>query len=123
MTTILVVDDDADIRLLAHVLLDARGFSVEEAGDGPSALIALRGVILPALVLLDIRMPAPDGLEVLDIIRSEGIPVKVVMISAHAGPEMYEDALSRRADAFVLKPFTPTDLYETIDRVLGEAVA
>lgn len=120
---ILVVDDQDDIRLLTHVLLDARGFSVEEAVDGPSALVALRGAMLPDLVLLDIRMPAPDGLEVLDIIRSEGIPVKVVMISAHADPEMSQDALERWADAFLVKPFTAAVLYETIDRVLAEAVA
>jgi len=117
---ILVVDDNADIRLLVTMLLTARGFDVDEAIDGLTALAAVRGPAVHDLVLLDIRMPAPDGLEVLDTVRAEGIPVKVVMISAHADSEPTVAAHVRKADAFLRKPFTSDDLYDTIDRVLSE---
>lgn len=118
MTRVLVVDDQDDIRLLETALLKKRGFEVEEAVDGESALFAVRSRPPPDVVLLDVRMPPPDGLVVLDIIRAESIPVRVVIISAHADSAMKQDAVRRGADAFVVKPFTAMELYDVIDRVL-----
>jgi CheY-like chemotaxis protein len=116
---VLVVDDNEDIRLLANTLLTMDGHSVVEASDGTTALAILRGDDAPAVVLLDIRIPAPDGLEVLDTIRSEAIPVKVVVFSAHADERTEKEALERDADAFIVKPFTPSSLRNTIDVVVA----
>ncbi len=116
---VLVVDDNDDIRLLANTVLTMHGYEVTEAIDGASALAVLRGSEPPDVVLLDIRIPSPDGLEVLDTIRGEGLPVKVVVFSAHADDATEKEALSRDADAFVVKPFTPTALCETVERVMG----
>lgn len=117
---VLVVDDNDDIRLLATTVLTMRGHEVSEAADGASALAILHSDESPAVVLLDIRIPGPDGLEVLDVIRSEELPVKVVIFSAHADDATEREALRRQADAFLVKPFTPTTLCETVEGVMGE---
>lgn len=114
---ILVVDDNADIRLLANTVLTMRGYEVIEASDGSSALAAIRVPDGPEVVLLDIRIPSPDGLEVLDTIRAEALPVKVVVFSAHADDTTEKEAFRRDADAFVVKPFTPAALCDTVERV------
>lgn len=116
---ILVVDDNDDIRLLANTVLTMHGHSVVEASDGNTALAILRGDDAPEVVLLDIRIPSPDGLEVLDTIRAESMPVKVVVFSAHADDATEKEALRRDADAFVVKPFTPSSLCNTIDLVVA----
>lgn len=116
---VLVVDDNEDIRLLANTVLTMHGQVVVEASDGNTALAILRSDDAPAVVLLDIRIPSPDGLEVLDTIRSEAIPVKVVVFSAHADEGTEKEALRRDADAFLVKPFTPASLCNTIDLVVA----
>lgn len=116
---VLVVDDNDDIRLLANTLLTIEGHQVVEASDGTAALEVVRGLDPPHVVLLDIRILSPDGLEVLDTIRAEGLPVRVIVFSAHADDATEREALDRGADAFVVKPFTPGALYESIRRVAG----
>lgn len=121
MTTVLVVDDQPDIRMLACIVLSTNGFDVEEAPDGATALERLRAADPPDLVLLDLWMPAPDGMAVLDTIRAEELPVKVVMLSAHADHATAALAMDRHADAFVVKPFRPDELVGTLMRVLSAA--
>lgn len=118
MTNVLVVDDEPDIRLLLVTVLEATGFDVEEACDGVGALDRLRAGDPPEVVLLDLKMPPPDGLTVLEAIRREKLPVKVVMISAHADEATAALAMARDADAFVVKPFRTTELIDTLKRVL-----
>lgn len=120
MTKVLVVDDQPDIRLLACTLLRTEGFQVEDAPDGASALDRLRQPDLPDVVLLDLWMPPPDGLAVLETIRRERLPVKVVMLSAHADQATAADAMARDADAFVVKPFQNKELVETLLAVVAE---
>lgn len=114
MTTVLVIDDQPDIRLLACTILRTEGFEAEEAPDGTSGLARLREDGAPRIVLLDLWMPPPDGLAVLDAIRSEGLPVKVIMLSAHADRATATQAMEKGADAFVVKPFHNQDLVDTI---------
>lgn len=116
---VLAVDDNDDIRLLVTTVLTMHGFEVIEARDGAETLEILRSADPPDLVLLDIRIPAPDGLEVLDVIRAEAMAVKVVIFSAHADDATERDALQRGADAFVVKPFTPNVLSQTVERLTG----
>lgn len=119
MATVLVIDDQPDIRLLACTILRTEGFDAEEAPDGTSGLARLRAEDAPPVVLLDLWMPPPDGLEVLATIRAEGLPAKVIMLSAHADRATATDAMAKGADAFVVKPFHPDDLIDTLRRVLG----
>ena len=69
-------------------------------------------------MLLDIRIPEPSGLEVLDAVRREDRPVKVVMFSAHADAETEKEAMRRGADGFVVKPFTAASLCSLIEEIL-----
>lgn len=116
---VLVVDDNADIRLLASTVLSMQGYDVSEAVDGESALVAVRADDPPDVVLLDIRLPAPGGLEVLDAIRAEALPVRVVMFSADAEDATEAEAMARGADGYLVKPFSADVLTATIERVLA----
>ena len=119
MTTVLVIDDQPDIRLLACTILRTEGFEAEEAPDGATGLARLREEGAPPVVLLDLWMPAPDGIAVLEAIRAEGLPVKVIMLSAHADRATATGAMDKGADAFVVKPFNNQDLVDTIRQVIG----
>ena len=118
---VLVVDDNDDIRLLVRTVLVMQDFEVDEARDGVEALAILRQADPPSAVLLDINIPAPDGMEVLATIRSEGLAVKVAIFSAHTDPQIERATLEAGADAFLVKPFTPTTLGETVERLVGPA--
>ena len=80
--TVLIVDDHADFRASARALLDSEGFDVVgEAADGSAALDVVER-IRPDIVLLDIQLPEPDGLEVADRLASRPQPPIVVLISS-----------------------------------------
>jgi CheY-like chemotaxis protein len=91
MPTVLVVDDDDDVREALRDLLERRGFGVAEAADGSEALACLRDVERqPCVVLLDLMMPVLNGWELLDILQKDDrlrtIPVTVV--SAQSAPSL-----------------------------------
>ena len=78
-STILVVDDDQDIRLSLRMLLEDEGYGVHEAANGLEALGVLREIPLPSLMLVDLRMPVMDGVELIHVLRRDarfaGIPL------------------------------------------------
>ena len=121
MATVLVIDDQPDIRLLACTILRTEGIDAEDAADGTTGLERLRADDPPRLVLLDLWMPPPDGIAVLEAIRSEGLPVKVVMLSAHADRATAAAAMDKGADAFVVKPFNNQELVDTLRGLLDGA--
>jgi two-component system, OmpR family, KDP operon response regulator KdpE len=105
---ILVVDDDPDIRGLLRELLDRRGFSVAEAGDGQEALRVFFDQ-RPDLVVLDVAMPGLDGWQTLERIR-ELSDVPVVMLTARATELEKTRGLRAGADDYVTKPFGMAEL-------------
>ncbi|MFC2020359.1 response regulator transcription factor [Chloroflexota bacterium] len=106
--TILVIDDEPDMLALFERILKPEGFDVLLTVDGVYGLSLLEQA-RPDLVLLDIMMPGPDGLEVLQRIRqSSNIPV--IMVSAKRDTKSLQKALSSGADDYILKPFRPTEL-------------
>src|SRR5215470_7744707 len=87
MTTVLVVDDEADIRASLRGVLSDEGLRVVEAQDGRRALELLRAE-RPELVLLDVWLPELDGIELLRCLQEEpGRPPQVIMISGHGNVE------------------------------------
>ena len=111
MNNILVVDDQADIRRMLFVVL-GRAFQVVEAEHGAAALVAVKRYH-PQMVLLDIMMPGElDGLQVLDAIKSDPQTrsTLVAMMSARGQPNDAEEARKRGADAYFIKPFSPTQV-------------
>lgn len=102
--TVLVVDDDPTVQDTLRRFLEAKGYEVHTAGDGEEALEAVERVA-PDVMLLDIRMPVMDGLEVLQRVRDDGIDVGVIMISGHADEETARHTIEQGAADYITKPF------------------
>jgi DNA-binding response OmpR family regulator len=120
---VLVIDDEAPIRLLCRVNLEAEGIEVLEAADGPSGLEKARAEI-PDVVLLDVMMPGLDGWrvaeELLDDDRTAQIPI--VFLTARAELRDRARGLDLGGVDYVTKPFNPVELAPLV-RDLLERVA
>ncbi|QCX27389.1 response regulator [Nocardioides jishulii] len=112
MTFVLAVDDDAAILRTLTINLRARGYDVETARDGRSALLVV-GERMPDVVLLDLGLPDLDGIQVLTRLRSFG-KVPVIVVSARTEPDDKVEALDLGADDFVTKPFSIDELLARI---------
>ena len=104
--TILVVDDEPDLRLLVRMTLEGEGYTVAEASTAAEA-VALALELRPSLVLLDIRLPDSDGFDVLRTLKStkELAATPVVMMSAHSSPPTLEKAEVIGSHDYIVKPF------------------
>jgi two-component system nitrogen regulation response regulator NtrX len=118
---ILVIDDDAGIRESLKMTLEYDGYDVAGAATGQEGL-ALVEREAPDLVLLDVKMPGMDGLDVLTRLHSMHDALPVVMISAHGTPSSAVEAIRKGALDFLEKPFESTDrLRVTIQNALEQA--
>ena len=116
MASVLVVDDDADIRGLVRELLQRAGHVVHEAGDGREGLRIFH-VERPDLVVLDASMPDLDGWETLERIRDVSA-VPIVMLTARAQEVDKVRGLRAGADDYVTKPFGRQELVARIEGLL-----
>src|ERR687893_548710 len=111
MTKVLVIDDEAPIRLLCRVNLEAEGMEVLEAADGPSGLEKAR-TESPDVILLDVMMPGLDGWRVaeqlLDDPTTSGIPI--VFLTARAEFRDRARGLDIGGVDYITKPFNPLEL-------------
>ncbi|MBN1297011.1 sigma-54-dependent Fis family transcriptional regulator, partial [bacterium] len=101
--TILVVDDEGGIRRSMRMILEYSGYSVSEAQDGPTALASARKH-RPDLVLLDIKMPGMDGLEVLENLHQDYPGLPVIILSGHGSVDTAVKATRLGAYDFLEKP-------------------
>ncbi len=120
---ILIVDDDSAVRdLLKRFLLKRyRGLCLYDAVDGFEA--GQKAVHLqPALVVLDIYLPGVDGISICKRIRADASlkHSKILAISGQGTPEVEADVKRAGGDDFLMKPFTPEKLYETLEKVWPE---
>ncbi|MGH4033796.1 response regulator [Actinomycetota bacterium Odt1-20B] len=124
---VLVVDDNKVIRQLIRVNLELEGFEVVTAADGAECLDVIHQV-RPDVVTLDVVMPRLDGLRTAARLRADArtAAVPVVIVSACTQYEV-ESGLDVGVDAFVAKPFEPTELVRTVrqlrERAAGGAAA
>ncbi|MGH9064367.1 MAG: response regulator [Acidimicrobiales bacterium] len=116
MTRILVVDDEVPFLRALGVSLRARGYSVDLAEDGPSALDAAARHH-PDVVVLDLGLPDMDGTEVLRGLRA-WTAVPVIVLSARHGEQAKVDALDAGADDYVTKPFGMNELLARVRAAL-----
>ncbi len=116
MKTVLVIDDDRNILTTLEVYLKDQGLRVTTASSGRQGLDCI-GVELPDLILLDMRLPDRDGLEVLQEIVAAGIKTPVVMITAYATVETAVKAVKMGAFDYLPKPFVPGQLDLILERV------
>jgi len=118
VSTVLVVDDDPDIRLLLRLELSAEGHQIVEAGDGEAALAALEEEPVD-LVVLDLMMPVVDGWEVLRALDpGSAPPVVVITALASDGDRHVAELLELGALDVIAKPFDPGWLVRLANAVL-----
>ncbi|MDQ2830695.1 MAG: response regulator, partial [Chloroflexota bacterium] len=115
-TTILVVDDEANLVELVGDYLQREGYRVLVASDGPTAL-ALAQTDRPDLVVLDVRLPGLDGIEVCRRLRAFS-DAYVLMLTARAEEIDTIVGLAVGADDYVTKPFSPRELVARIKALL-----
>ena len=120
MTRVLVIDDEAPIRLLCRVNLEAEGMTVLEAPDGPSGLDIAR-VERPDVVLLDVMMPGLDGWRVaeqlLEDSRTAEIPI--VFLTARADLRDRVRGMDVGGLDYITKPFNPVALADLVRQILA----
>ena len=119
-TKVVVVDDDDELRAFLKLTLAESDFDVREASAGPEGLLLI-DADPPALVLLDWHMPTQPGSEVLEELKSRWPELPVVVLTAESRASVRAQAEAQGVDAFLRKPFSPAELLETIERVLGES--
>ncbi|HEY3413989.1 MAG TPA: response regulator [Armatimonadota bacterium] len=106
MARILVVDDEANIRMMIRIALQADGHVVEQAADGPEGLEKFDDGSDWDLVLLDQRMPGMEGLEVLREMRRLDPGARIVMVTAYGTSGLAIEAMKEGSTDFLRKPFT-----------------
>ena len=131
MKTILVIDDDPDIRHLVVWKLRQAGFSAVAEEDGEAALAAARGrtseglSVRPDLVLVDWTMPKLSGIEVCRVLREnpDTADIPVILLTANAQETEFELGMAAGADDYIVKPFSPREMLSRIQAVLARSEA
>jgi CheY-like chemotaxis protein len=113
---ILIVDDEKNIRLTLSQVLETLGAEIDTAANGEEALTKLKGREF-GLILLDIRMPGMDGMEILRRVREIRPDIRVIMITAYGTIESAVEAMKLGAVDFLQKPFDPDEIRELVSRV------
>lgn len=120
---ILVVDDDQLMCDLLRSILRREGYDVVgEAHDGEEALEQCTK-LTPHVVCLDIKMPRMGGLEALHAIKAEHPEVVVVMVSSAATIDVVQEAMSKGACGFIVKPYNAAKVLDTLERCTGQSSA
>ncbi|MCX7670423.1 MAG: response regulator [Anaerolineae bacterium] len=123
MKKILIVEDHADIRKLIRMTLEFENYEIHEAADGVFGL-KMAQAIRPDMVLMDVMMPGElDGLQVCQRIKTDPAlrHIHVVLLTARGQTKDREAGLQAGADNYLVKPFSPLQLIETIEQLLTPA--
>lgn len=119
--TALVVDDDDDIRALITMVLARAGYRFGAVDAGAPALVTAKADP-PAVYILDVRMPEMDGHEVCRRLKADPhTSAPVLMVSAEASEQDVAAGFDAGCDDFLPKPFSPRELLNRLDHLLGQA--
>ncbi len=118
--TVLLADDDEQIRNLVATTLGSENFELQMAADGAETL-AIAQENKPDLILLDINMPRMSGLEVCRVLKADPVTagIKIVMLTASGSDEDRTRAFDAAADDYFMKPFSPIKLLDKVYDLLG----
>ncbi len=116
--TILYVDDEEDLRFLVKDQLGTRGFEVQTADDGDTATEMMKKGSYD-LILLDIRMPRMNGIEVLKYMRENKVNARTIMLTGMDDLTIALEAVKNGANDYLTKPYEVDGLVKSITRVLG----
>ena len=120
MKTILLADDEANLRMLVHTTLDDPQYRILEASDGASAF-KLAKQEHPDLLVLDWMMPGMTGIEVARALHNDAATshIPIIMLTAKGQEKDKEQGRALGAYAYLVKPFSPLELLEKVQEVLG----
>lgn len=120
MASILAVDDSASMRQMVTFTLKGAGYEVVEAADGVQALSTAR-IRRFDLVITDVNMPNMDGIALIRELR--GLPAfrftPLLMLTTESSPEKKQQGKAAGATGWIVKPFNPEQLVNTVKKVLG----
>jgi len=119
--SVLIAEDERSIRSLLRTFLESEGYDVREAGGGEETLAELDREV-PDVLLLDLSMPPPQGMDVLKSIRQSSRPRKpaVVILTAYGSVKLAVEAMRLGALDFLEKPASPELLLSTLARIRNE---
>jgi CheY-like chemotaxis protein len=119
--TVMVIDDEPDVRLIARMVLSAAEFEVLEVSDGAAALAELAAGTRPDVLLLDVRMPNLDGWGLLQQLRDDPATadLPVVVLTADVAARSEAPAILREGDVLITKPFQADDLLRAVQAAVG----
>lgn len=121
MQTLLIADDDPDLRLLLQTTLEDPAYRILEASDGESALHLVRQE-RPDVVILDRMMPKLDGLAVARTVLADPAVrhIPLILLTALDPPAAIAGDSAPEVFAYLVKPFSPLQLLETVRQALGQ---
>jgi len=114
---ILIVDDQFGIRILLNEIFQKAGYKTFQAANGAQAL-AVVSKERPELVILDMKIPGMDGLEILKRIKKDYEDTKVIIMTAYGELDMIQEAMDVGAVTYFSKPFDIDELMETVKKHL-----
>lgn len=117
---VLIADDSEFMRRKLEVIVDSLGYEPLPAADGAAALVAFEQS-RPPIVLLDVEMPEPNGIEVCRQIRAQSSETFIIMVTSDSHADTVEEAIEAGANDYVSKPFTADRLQAAFERRLETA--
>ncbi|HVH46973.1 MAG TPA: response regulator [Labilithrix sp.] len=117
MRSVLLVDDDADIREAAAFVLEDAGYHVVSAANGKEALSALERGLRPSVIVLDLMMPVMNGWEFHDNVRHNADLASIPMVVVTGDPMATQRADKLEVAAYLRKPFDASALLDLVGRI------
>ncbi len=118
---ILIVDDQFGIRLLLNEVFQKEGYETFQASNGKAAL-EIASKECPDLVLLDIKIPGMDGIEILKKLKEEDPSLYVIVMTAYGELDIINEAMESGALTYFTKPFDINELAQTVNKYLDGKV-
>lgn len=116
---ILIADDEPIVLDSCRLVLEAEGFQVITLSSADEALRVIEEEG-PDLLLVDIKMPVHDGMFLMEKVKNAYANIPVILMSGYATPEVVKESTERGAAVFLEKPFTPSELLETVRGVINK---
>lgn len=116
---ILIVDDQFGIRILLNEIFQKEGYSTFQAANGNQALEIVKNEV-PDLVILDMKIPGMDGLEILKRLKKINESIKVIIMTAYGELDLIQEAIDHGAITHFAKPFDIDDILAAVSKEISE---
>lgn len=121
MSTILIVDDDEEIRYSLSRVLGSRGYQIETAGSGEEGIAKIKAGLKPDLIMCDVRMGGISGIETLQHMRSASSSLQIVLMTAFGTAQTAIEAMKFGAYDYIMKPFDVDKVIEIAEKAISSS--